>query len=274
MPPSSVIKNMAKSSLKEKWPQAIGIGALLLSILCIHVVLLQIVALLLEGVVGENYASLIAIATVVILGQFFCMPILYGALRWFWYTSRESDLPISEIFFYLANGKSYLRALSLSFRVFVRIMCVLFLCYIPSITVIILRSPKTYELFDSSMPYWVESFWILGSLLNLLGFVASFFLLLRYFAAPILMINDNAVSPQEALHLSVIISKNANGKTLGFILSFFAWYLLSLLYLPLIFTLPYFLCAYAVYCRSLINNYNNSLGNFNNTGFSGYADNL
>lgn len=273
MPPTKAVKANTKTALHEKWPQVIGIGAILLSVLAIHFVLISIVATLLTGFVGELWATIIGLAVGLLVCQFFGMPLIYGALRWFWFTVGDADVPLCEIFCYFSRGGEYLRALSLSFRVFVRIVTILFLCFLPSLIVLAVRHPYTYDLLNFSMPYWASSIWALGNVLTAFGTVLSAILLLRYFAAPILVINNPSITPQEALHLSVILSKNANGRTLGFILSFIGWGLLSLLAVPLLFTLPYFLGCYCVYCRFLIHHYNRTVSITSNT-YSGYPDRL
>lgn len=273
MPPTKVVKANTKTALHEKWPRVIGIGAILLSVLSIHFVLISIIATLFTGLVGETAAAVIGLAIGILISQFFGMPLIYGALRWFWFTVGDADVPVSEIFCYFSRGGEYLRALSLSFRIFIRIITILFLCFLPSLIVLVVRHPYTYDLLNFSMPYWVSSIWALGNVLTAFGTVLSIILLLRYFAAPILMINDPSISPQEALDLSVILSKNANGRTFGFIFSFIGWALLSLLAVPLLFTFPYFLGCYCVYCRFLIHHYNRTVSRTANT-YSGYPDRL
>ncbi|MBO5105800.1 MAG: DUF975 family protein [Clostridia bacterium] len=256
MPSNHIIKANAKTSLENKWSRALSIGAIILSILCLYIVLLQLIFIPISNILNDITSTFIIIAVTVVSAQLFGMPLLYGALRWFWFTASDADVPVSEIFCYFGSGKEYLRALSLSFRIFMRSSAVLFFCFLPSLIVVAISSPTTYSMFNASMPYWASSVWALGNMLTFLGVFLSFFLLLRYFAAPILMINDPSITPHEALDLSVIITKNANGKTLSFVLSFFGWSLLSSLYLPIIFTLPYFLASYSVFCRFLINHYN------------------
>lgn len=274
MPPSNVIKANAKTALRNKWSQAAGIGAILLAVYCINIVLMQLIAMPLSGFVGDYTALALQILSAIVIGQFFNMPLLYGVLRWFWFTSSDADVPISEIFCYFSSGKEYLRALSLSLRIFWRTICVLLVCFLPSLIVQAVSSPTTYELLGSSMPYWASYVWALGNALTIFGIIMSVILLIRYFSAPILMINDNSITPNEALSLSVIISKKANGKTFSFLLSFAGWLLLSMLYLPVLYTAPYFLCAYAVYCRFLINNYNRSVSYGSTNDFSGYNGTL
>jgi hypothetical protein len=213
-----------------------------------------------SAVVGQYSSLFIVIAVTVVFAQFLGMPLLYGALRWFWFTSSDADVPVSEIFCYFSNAKEYLRALSLSFRIFMRSSAVLFCCFLPAMIIIAISSPTTYNMLNAPMPYWASSVWAIGNALTILGLVMSFLTLIRYFAAPILMINDPSISPNEALDLSVIITKNANGKTTSFVFSFLVWALLSFVLLfPVLFALPYFLAAYSVFCRFLINHYNNKI---------------
>ncbi|MBE6761373.1 MAG: DUF975 family protein [Ruminococcaceae bacterium] len=259
MPSNTIIKTNAKTSLQNKWSAAISVGAIILSVFCLYIVLLQLILIPITTIFNEVTALFIVIALSVVFAQLFGMPLLYGALRWFWFTSSDAEVRVSEIFCYLGSGKEYLRALSLSFRIFIRSSAVLFFCFLPSLVVTAISSPTTYSMFNSSMPYWASSVWALGNVLTIFGVVMSFVLLLRYFAAPILMINDPSITPHEALDLSVIITKNANGKTLSFVFSFFGWAVLSLLYLPILFTLPYFLVSYSVFCRFLINHYNRKI---------------
>ena len=250
MPSNYIIKTNAKTSLENKWSVAISIGAIILSIFCLYIVFLQLILIPITAILND------IIALTVVSAQLFGMPLLYGALRWFWFTTSDANVPIREIFCYFSTGKEYLRALSLSFRIFIRSSAVLFFCFLPSLIILAISSPTTYNIFNTSMPYWASSVWALGNTLTFFGVIMSFVLLLRYFAAPILMINDPLITPHEALDLSVIITKNANGKTLSFVLSFFGWFLLTFFYLPTLFTLPYFLASYSVFCRFLINHYN------------------
>lgn len=268
MPYNYVIKANAKTSLTTKWPQALGIGAILLSVFCLYVVLLNLISLPISILFGEYTTIFILIAFTVILSQFFSMPLLYGVLRWFWFTSLDYDVPINEIFCYFSNGKEYLRAFSLSFRIFMRSTSILFVCFLPSLIIVAISSPNTYDMLNTPMPYWASSVWALGNILTIFGIILSFVLLLRYFAAPILMINDPSITPHEALDLSTVITKNANGKTLAFVASFTGWFVLSLFYIPMIFTLPYFLASYSVYCRFLINHYNRQINAKNQPTFN------
>ena len=160
MPSNYIIKANAKTSLENKWSGAISIGAIILSIFCLYVVFLQLILIPITAILNEFFTTVAVIVLTVVTAQLFGMPLLYGALRWFWFTSSDANVPISEIFCYFSNGK-----------------------------------------------------------------------------------------------------------TLSFVLSFFGWFLLTFLYHPTLFTLPYFLASYSVFCRFLINHYNRRIATTLNNSF-------
>lgn len=270
MPPTNVIKQTVKNSLKNNWSHGLGIGAILLSVFCLHIAVFSVLCSIFSNAFGNITSNIIATIALILIGQFFGMPLIYGVIRYFWFFTQGANIPIKEIFCYFSDGREYLKAISLSFRIFLRIVTILVLCFLPSIILTVIRQPEIYNFFGFEMPYFVSTLWGLTNIFELFGTVLSVVLLLRYFAAPILMINDNNISPQEALHLSVIISKQANGRTLGFLLSFIGWLLLSTLIVPLIYIFPYFLASYAVYCRYLIDNYNNMVSMYNHNCYPRY----
>lgn len=264
------VKHQAKTALNNKWPAAVAIGAILLSMLCLLIVVFSIFCTVFSNYFGNAVSSFLSVIPLLLIGQFFSMPLVYGMLRWFWFTVQGASVPISEIFCYFSNGREYARAISLSFRVFCRVVAIIVLCYLPSIIITLVCQPEIYNFFGFPMPYFVSSLWGIGNMMEVFGAILSVILLLRYFAAPILMINNSDISPQEALHLSVIISKQANGKTFLFLLSFIGWAILSLLVLPLLYAAPYFLASYSVYCKHLIDNYNNIVSIQNQTYYPHY----
>ncbi len=259
MPPIKVIKKEAKKSLKDKWAPSMGIGVILLSVLAVHIILFEIFATVAINFTNDIMSAYLPLVLLILISPFFAAPLLYGALRWFWYTSNGANPPINEVFCFFSKGSEYLKAVSLSFRIFLRIIGIIFICFLPSLIVLIISNPTTYELLNFEVPYWASYIWFLSGVLNIFGIIMSFVLLIRYLAAPILMINDADLSPDDALNLSVIISKNAEGKTSAFLFSFIVWIVLSFLALPLIFTAPVLLMGYAVFSRHLIDFYNTNI---------------
>ena len=270
MPTTNIMKTEARLSLKDKWPKAIGLGALVISAFCLIYVFFSMLYIMFSHTLGNVWGIILSLIPAFFIWQFFGVPLLYGVLRWFWFTITGEDVPVNEAFFYFSRTKEYIRSISLGFRIFCRIVAILFVCFFPSGIISVLCRPTVYDMLNFTMPFFVSSLWSLGNVLTLFGTILSTILLLRYFAAPILMINDNNISPQEALHLSSIISKQVNGKTFAFLLSFFGWAILSLLVIPLIYILPFFMASYAIYCKHLIENYNRLAELQNKTYYPNY----
>lgn len=257
MPPINLIKIEAKKSLSNKWSVSLAVGAVIVAMFAVAAVSIMLFNSVFSLFLGRIASLLLSVVIILFLWQFLGVPLLYGTLRWAWYTDLKYDVPFFEVFYYFNNGYNYVRAISLGFRIFLRIVFIIALCFAPSVIIAVICMPKFYNLLDFSMPYFVSSLWTLGNVLKIFGATVSIILLVRYFTAPILLINDEKISPQEALNLSVVISKFVNGKTISFILSFAGWAVLSLLVIPLFYVVPYFLTAYAEYCQSIIVNYNN-----------------
>ena len=70
---------------------------------------------------------------------------------------------------------------------------------------------------------------------------------------------DESLYLMEAMHISEMISKQSISAFASLVVSFIGWFLLSLLGLPLVYTLPFFLISYVVHSRFAIVNYNLNL---------------
>ena len=88
--------------------------------------------------------------------------------------------------------------------------------------------------------------------------------MLRFYIAPILFVADENMDVSETLHMSTVISRKSSLDFIYLISSFIGWILISVLVIPLIFTLPYILTSYAVHVRFAIAEYNKHIGNLNN----------
>jgi hypothetical protein len=273
MPTVNLIKNEAKHILKNRWSTALAISFIILAMLFLGVAGFGLIHSLFINILGKVSAIAIALVFVTLLWQFLGVPLLYGTLRWTWYSSLNNDIPFYEIFYYFGSGYNYIRAISLGFRIFLRIVIILALCFTPSIIILVACMPQLYNFLNFPMPYFVSSLWALGNVLELFGGTLSVILLLRYVSAPILLINNEKLSPQEALNFSVIISKFANGRTLSFLLSFSGWLIISILILPLLYAIPFFFVSYSIYCKYLMENYNRIVDFENSKMYPNYEPN-
>lgn len=265
----SNIKSQAKKNLSSGGSVAFAIGGVFIAALCLTAFLASIVASIVSSLVNWVWTAAVTIFAIILLWQSVFAPLFFGILRWFWFTDEKSVLPFEEIFCYFSGIRAYLKAISLSFRIFLRVISILLICMLPAFIVVAASSPTTYDILGSQMPSWATYVWLLGNVLTVLGIIVSFILLLKYIAAPIIMINDNNVSPQEALHLSAVLTRGFAGKSISVIFSLLGWMLLSVLVIPMFYTVPYIFSTYCVYTRSLITIYN-STANPPAPSFTGY----
>lgn len=273
IPTSSVIKRNAKAALSNKWSSALAVSCMLLSSMAFFLVLLQLFMMLVPEQSNELlYWAMLLV--VFLVSQVFLAPVIFGCIRWFWFVSDGANLSVSSVFYFFESWNEYKRALLLSYFMFMRVMGVILLCFIPYAAILIIGSPELYNSFDSGMPYWVSLVWVLSELAVFFGIILSIALLLRFILAPVLMINDNNLSPKQALRMSVLVTKGAVFSFVGLTFSFVLWFIYGLLVLPLLFITPYYLCSFAVYCRNAIGRYNYNIDMLSRTRFPYYRSNF
>ena len=93
----------------------------------------------------------------------------------------------------------------------------------------------------------------------------------RYYIAPFLLIADEDMDAAEAIHMSDVISKST---MLDFIYLFFSllgWIILSVLVIPIMFTLPYIITSVSVHTRFAIAEYNKRVDKQNSDTFPTYV---
>ena len=108
-----------------KWDIAIAIGSLFIAVLCIGALTISVLSSFFAGFSNTSVGVILSAIIVVGLWQFLGVPLLYGSLRWAWYTSLGENVPFYEVFYYFEDGYSYIRSISLGFRIFVRFILIL-----------------------------------------------------------------------------------------------------------------------------------------------------
>ena len=274
MPSSSAIKQKAKECLKNNFSAAFAVGFLALAVQALLLVFTGFIATLCNATVGQTVAAVIAAVFGAAAVLFLYLPILLGAVRWFWFSTGGSSVPPAEALHFFCRTDEYLKAVSLGLKLLIRLVLGALLCYLPALLLTVFSQPALYERVGLQMPYWLGSIWVFKNLFIALGSVALLVFMLRYGVAPVLLINNNKLSTAEALHLSTVVLKGQIGYTLGFILTLFGWFLLNLLFFPKLYSVPYFLSVYAVYVREIITHYNKQAALCNQTYFPNYRATL
>lgn len=253
--PSKAVKSTAKAALKGNW--LIAASASITFILAFT--LTSFACSLLSSVIPAIIANIIFYILIV----FLISPLFLGLIRFFKNLIFENATNISEIFVYFADFLAYKRALRLILELAARFIFYGVICLLPAGTVKLITTEFFFGVLNIDIPLWSQSLDILLSFLLGMGALATFILMLRFYLAPFLVVADDNMAVDEAIHTATIIAHRSSNELWTLILSFTGFILLSFLMIPLIFTLPYFLCSLTVHSRFAVANYNLSIGEKN-----------
>lgn len=260
-PTFSEMKSAARTALRHRWPEAVAV-----SMICFTTVLLNGIArailtdvfkltsvwspLTLNGLSIDRAAASIGVAAFsVILSLCLSFPLFFGTLRWFWQVTAGSDPSVGEIFYYFSSPIRFFKTVALSVVTYVIIMLAAVLCMLPSAVMSELTSPDFYNEIGRQMPMLMEALRSLVVVLRVIGLL----LLCLFSAGPLLnfavLFSEPTLSVSGVLLRTFRLAKGLKFNFTVFVFSFFGWALLSVLILPLIFMVPYFLSSLTVYGR-------------------------
>ncbi len=245
---SNVVRLTARTALKKNWLNAViaCVEGIFAYFLCYYS------AYLLEIVAGETAGRILFL----VLAFFLLLPLFSGLIRYFWrMIFGVCDHPAS-VFWYFSETGQYLRAVKVWGALALRGILFGFLLFLPSAVLNFFSKLPFYDFFHLSMPLWAANLGYLALLCRSVAAVIFFFVMLRYYTAPFLAVADENMDIAEVFHMSVVISKMSATDFLVLLFSFLGWAALSLLMIPMIFTIPYFLTACSVHVRFVIAQYN------------------
>lgn len=259
---SNVVKLTAKSVLKNNWISAV--------ITCLTMFLsfyaIFIVISLLASVI-PTYASTVIF---ILLVTFLLAPLLLGIFRNFWYLVNGNSLNPLHSFYYFSSKRMYLRALKLFFRLFLKGFGHSVIIFLPAIVFEIFSSEFIYELLDMPIPLWTTNFQYITVFLRTMAIVLLFFVMTRYYSAPVLTVGDDEMDVEEAIHMSVILSKGSLLEFIYLFFSFAGWIFISFFYFPFLFTMPYMITSYIVHTKFAIEDYNKRISDLEDA-YSSYS---
>lgn len=248
MATNSVIKKTARSALKDNWCEAIAAG----SILIFAELVLYIAVSLFSMVVGNVVSTVI----LVVFTLFITLPLLLGVFRCYWLIMWDKKSVVGEVFYYFSSGENYIKTVKLFGSLFLKALGIGAILIIPSIITDILSLAKIYEFFQFSAPSWSSNLALVSVFLKVVAGVILLIIMLKYYLAPFLIIADEEMDVQEAIHKSTVLAKASLIDFITLTLSFAGYIILSVFVVPLIFTLPYFMVSYMVHSRFSVANYN------------------
>ncbi len=187
------------------------------------------------------------------------IPIGLGVLRFFWLIYRGQKQNPSEIFYLFGDRKTYYRYLCVAFPIYLRSVIVFFLSQLPSLILNVLSNPEFYKKMKWTEPNATGVFSTLSVILSAVGWIVFLLYILRFYMAPFLFVASPQMTPRILSGYTEMFYRQTSRELLRYVLSFLPLILLSLLVVPLIFTLPYFMTGYLTYCRYAVARYNHSM---------------
>ena len=245
---SNAVKSTAKTAIKENYLGLVVSSLILIFswILCLNC------ASLLMPIVGEIGTFIIAVLMLV----FLLLPMALGLLRSVWrLLFGVSDSPLC-LFYWFSDKTLYSRAFKLISQFSLRIIFWLAILNLPSLLLFFLSRSFFFEMIGTEVPVWTANFGFFGVILRNVSFVIVFFVMLKYYMAPILVIADENMDVNEAMYTSAVIAKKSSIDFISLIASSILWIIATFLLMPLPFTLPVLLGFYAVHTRFSITEYN------------------
>ncbi|MBQ3058060.1 MAG: hypothetical protein IJD00_03835 [Clostridia bacterium] len=257
------IKTEAKAALRGNWISAIITTLMAL----ISFLIIQNIGWVLSLVIGEIAASLIALFLTVLL----CGPLTLGVFRYFWRMhGRMNEAPASA-FYYFSSAVAYRKAIRLCFILAIRLLGFALLYFLPAIAIYVISSQELYDFLQISIPIWSQHLAYLVNFFSTIGTVLTVITFLRFYLAPILVIADDQMDAEEAIHMSAVIARASVLDFIFLTFSLILWIILSFLFIPLIFTLPYFVMCYVLHSLHSIKEYNEKIKKLNDESFPSFV---
>ncbi len=254
LPNSSAIKREAKKMLTGKWP--LGIAAVF--VLFSYLMFMSVIYTLLYQFFSSGIPHTVLVFLVVFFITAIGFPLSLGILRIYRAILCEKGTDLYEVFYYFSSIKRLAKALQLCFFIVSKLALIGFLLFLPSLIVNLLSEGKL-PVFESGMPIWFSNLWVFGTFLRGIAVAILIYIALRHYACAYIFIQNDNISALEAVLLSTKVSKVSISNFLGLCVSFLGWLALSLLAVPIFFTVPYFLMAYTIHCTAAINYYNRTI---------------
>ncbi len=245
---SKAVKHTAKTALKNNLLSSI----FSCSIFLFTVFIIIYVSHFLGVVAGEIASTVLHISLNILI----TLPLVLGLFRFFWRILFDAkDAPIA-VFYYFSDKNQYTKALKFFLKLISKCIIPAIIFFLPAVAVQIVVNGKVFELLDISIPLWSANLEYVYLFLRSLAYILLIFYMLKYYLSPFLIVSDENMDIDEALNMSTIISRKTTVDFVYLFFSFILWILVSVLVIPLIFTIPYILTSYAVHFRFAVAEYN------------------
>lgn len=260
---SSVVKLTAKTALKNNWLKCIFACLTPLFSLFVLVFAADYVSY-----ISNNYAAYFLLTVMLV---FVFLPLLLGAVRFFWRMIFGAQDRQAALFYYFSDKQKYKRALHMAAALVLRVIGFGIILFAPALIVDIFSGVKFYDLINMPIPIWTGNLYYVSAFLKTVASVLLFFIMSKYYLAPFLIVADENMEVAEAVHMSCTVSKNTLLEFICLIFSFFGWFVISLFVFPLVFTIPYFMTSLCVHARFAVADYNKRIERNTQNSFPTFA---
>ncbi len=245
---TKAVKSTALTHLRGNWARACTV-AMIPVFASIAVLLMGYLLTLPFGVI---IGDILAVVVFILL----CAPLWLGALRVFWRTANGCEDSTAETFYYFSNKKEYLRSLSFNLRVAVHWVIVELILFLPAILTYVFTSGTFFQWIGASTPLLLVNLRYLIYVFEIAAVVLTIVRLIGLYLPAFLFVSDEDMKPKDAIKRGIEIGKYTKSRFSSHLFGFSGWILFSLLFIPLLFTVPYLLMAYVVECRYNVAFYN------------------
>lgn len=250
---SSAVKQIAKESLKNNYLKAF--------VSCLVLILAWILQINIGGLLLDVMGDIVALIISALIGIFLVSPLVFGVLKYFYnLTVKIAENPVS-VFYWFSEKKLYFKALKFTLHFTLRTAFWLLVLNIPSILLFAFSKTFFFEILDIAPPVWSASLEYYAVFLRNISFVAVFFIMLKFYMAPMLFVADDNANIDECMYNSSVISRKSSIDFIGLIFSSAPLLLLALFVLPLPFVLPYLLSYYVTHIKISVEEYNSHIEN-------------
>ena len=263
---TNAVKDTAKTALKGNWTKVIIVALIpvFTIFICVNI----------AGLISIPLGQVIAILISLILQFFLTAPVLLGVIRYIWRMMFSADDNPVGVFYLFSSKQLYFKAIKLSFLIVSKCVFWFSILNVPTLLLYVLSKNAVFEFLDMQMPLWTVNLSYVSTFLINASVIVVALITLKYYLAPVLFVADENMEPAEALHMSTVISKKSSVDFVYLIFSFLGWILLSLLVMPLVFTMPYMLTAYCVHVRFAVAEYNRHIKENSNKDFFVFPQNI
>lgn len=245
---SKAVKSTALITLKENWAQSCAQSMI--------PVFATIIVFLCSVLLSLPFGNIIAYLIFAVIFSLIVAPLWLGTLRTFWRCANGINDGVSGCFYYFSKKNEYIRSVKFNLMILLHWIKVSLILLIPAILVHILTNSQIYDFFGLSIPLFVMNLRYLGVVFCIGALILGIAHLITLYLPAFLFVSIEDMKPPECLKRGREIGRYTKSRFFTHLISYMGWLVVSILLIPLIFTMPYLMMSYVVECRYNVAFYN------------------